>query len=227
MAVRLYTNSFWVRAIPDRPAWDSGWDLTNTGGRFGLFLPTVDPITVSGNTSVTAGAAGTKNISIWGGVTAMLGSDQTIAGTVKGQFLMREAATACDAMVQMSIRVLQPDGSIRGTLLALHSAGAVTRELSTTSRNAKTPYNGPASLSSLSCLKYDRLLVEIGVRKFEAAATSRQYQFRNGSEGSTGDLPEDETTTATTYIGWIEFSQDIDFAEAPNLNSIHLMGVGA
>lgn len=134
---------------------------------------------------------------------------QTITGTVKGYALFNESDLAQDCRVQCEIRIIAPDGTVRGTLLAA-DAGALSSEFTATATNRRIPLLAATNtLTSVSAQAGDYLVVEVGHRTHVASATSYNVTVRwHDNPGST-DLPEDETDTDATKAPWIEFSQTL------------------
>lgn len=133
---------------------------------------------------------------------------QTIGGTVKGQIRALEELTSADARAQIVIYVVSNDGStLRGVLYA-GDTGALASEFTNAGRvNRKFPRSSPVSVSSVSAATNDRIVMEIGARRSGAGAVDVYLVFGDTTTGS--DLPEDETTTTSTMLPWIEFSDDL------------------
>jgi hypothetical protein len=82
-----------------------------------------------------------------------LSGPQTVAGTVKGVARTLESLATANAQAQLTIRVVSKDGTtVRGTLLALSTAGA-TSEFGTALTNRKFPvaWASPVALSQRQC----------------------------------------------------------------------------
>ena len=134
---------------------------------------------------------------------------QTITGTVKGYALFSESDLTQDCRVQCEMRIIAPDGTVRGTLLAA-DAGALSSEFTTTATNRRIPLLAATNtLTSVTALDGDYLVIEIGHRTHVASATAYTATIRWHDDPATGDLPEDETTTTTTLAPWLEFSQTL------------------
>lgn len=141
---------------------------------------------------------------------------QTITGTVKGQIRVYEGEDDDDACRALVIRVVSNDGAtVRGTLLA-HFPSSLESEWATSATNRYFPPSG-TSVTSVDAQAGDRLLIEIGVRRF--AANSGYHRYRMGDNASS-DLPEDETSTSD-YNPWIEFSQTLDFMDAIHIGQVN------
>lgn len=228
MAIRLWFASFAIIPVPDEAVSDAAWDNVATSRPQVLVVG--DPLsfpTVLGNFTKTDNVTGAHNVEMIRATSPCLDGDQTITGTVKGQFHVQENNAAADCRSQLVIRVIKPDNTVRGTLLAAHS-NALSSEWSTTQTNRANPLLvlSPATLSSVAALDGDRLHVSAGARKSEASTTSRTLTIRSGTAGAS-DLPEDETTTSSLR-SWIEFSQTLAFkGTGGQTNSLLLMGAGA
>lgn len=101
---------------------------------------------------------------------------------------------------QATIRSKVSEGTELGTALA-------NRFLSTTLSGSYTTVAG------------DRLVVEISATGTPTNAISIQghnASFRWGSDGASGDLPENDTETGTTFNPWIEFATTITFMPRPS-----------
>lgn len=134
-------------------------------------------------------------------------SAQTITGTVKGQIRVYEGGDDDDCCRAVVIRVLSNDGAtVRGTLLA-HFPSSLESEWVLSATNRYFPPS--TSVDSVDAQDGDRLVIEIGSRRF--AANFGYHRYRMG-DNNASDLPEDETSTSD-YNPWIEFSQTLDFLD--------------
>lgn len=146
---------------------------------------------------------------------------QAISGTIKGVFLVRELAATDDLRAQLVVRVIGPDGTVRGTLLGMDTS-ALTSEFSTTYTNRKFPLawtGAGATLTSVTALLGDRIVAEIGMRAHNSSGSAVNALFRLGVK-ATGDCAEDETGT-TDLTGWLELSQTLNFAQDGGLAAYH------
>lgn len=202
MATRL-----WYSAIVVASGYtaDAGWEKV-TGAVIRRLATTRSSLA---STSVSLASQGTSGndtlLGQW--ISPPLDVDQTITGTVKGQIRTQSGAAALDPRSQFILRVIKPDGTVRGTLLAM-DAGALANEWSTTITNRQMPRGGALSLSSVAALAGDRIVAEDGIRQHAAGASNTALVY--GGELGVSDLPEDESTT-TALAPWLEFSQDITF----------------
>lgn len=135
---------------------------------------------------------------------------QTISGNVKAQFQCLEANNGNNLFLTLLIYVVSNDGTtVTGTLLAI--TRDTTNELGTALNNRNFP---STALSSVVANANDRIVVEVGLGGTPTASGGVQGHngsLRFGGNASSGDLPEDDTTTATTYRPWLEFDGTISF----------------
>lgn len=142
---------------------------------------------------------------------------QTIDGTIKGQFLCNEQVAGDNFTLAVGVRVIRPDRTDRGVLLAvtasddtsstppeMSDAVATNRSLQDSSENFSL------TLSSLAVSAGDYLVIEIGIREASTSVNTASIYASNNST----DLPEDQI--ATTGDAWIEFSDDITFIDSNN-----------
>jgi hypothetical protein len=136
---------------------------------------------------------------------------QTISGTIKGQFQCLETLANDNLFLTLKVYVVSNDGStVRGTLLPI--TRDTTTELATTLTNRNFP---STALTSVVALENDRIVIEVGLGGSITSGTGgivgHNGSIRWGCNASSGDLPEDDTQTGTTYRPWVEFSQNILF----------------
>ena len=148
---------------------------------------------------------------------------QTISGTMKGIFRFDVSNGSTDACTQTVVRVVDlATGTVRGTSLAATDPGVSATvdtpgyEISTSiaSRRVPTGWSGAgAALTSVDAEAGDALVIEVGARVYEAAATARWVLMSLYHSDTVSDRPEDETTATTSLNPWIEFSDDITFSQ--------------
>jgi len=231
VATRLYIPSFpiWANPYTAAPFWHASWEQVPSNMRRSQITSTSAPQgygTVGGPFTESNATSGAVDVACVQLISQPLDGDQTITGTITGQVRASESNAAANAMTQLVAYVIAPDGTTRGVLYAGHT-NALSSELATSLTNRTLPLAAlsPASLSSVTALSGDRIVVEIGARKTEASTTSRNLSIGVGTD-SASDLPADETTT-TADNGWVEFSQNLVFwADAPRIGSLGLLGVG-
>lgn len=133
---------------------------------------------------------------------------QTIASqTVTGQFQCFESNAGNNVALTLKIFACSADGStIRSpAILSITRDGS---EMNTALRNISL------SVTTTACTisDGDRLVVELGCGGTCTAASGVQGHnstIRFGESASSGDLPVDETTTATTYRPWMNFANTL------------------
>ena len=131
---------------------------------------------------------------------------QTISGqTVKWQFQCLEAHANNNLFLTLKIFVCGNDGTIKETLLAI-------RRDATEVATSLTNRGDSATISSATVEDNDRIVVEIGLGGTMTGAGGVQGHngsIRFGESASSGDLPEDDSTTTTTYRPWLEFANTL------------------
>lgn len=209
MATRYYfPDSATVFPPPVTPQFTTAWDFTNQGDRRAM----TTSFAVSGSSqNLALSGSGVANTNVLR--RQYIGpqiAEQTIAGTIKGQMRYRENTLADDCCAQIRAFVVDGTGAvIRGILFDVINT-ALTSEFATSLTNRKIPrsYPGTTGFPVTPVFTYngDRIVIEIGMRQFSttSALCSPAIQLST----STGDLPQDETTT-TALNPWVEFSADI------------------
>jgi plastocyanin len=211
---RLYFSASQTPSVS--PSFGS-WGYTTEAGRYALLSSKA----VSGESLVTGTRIGPSN----SGITQLdrqyvsepmsVGLVFTSGSTsVKAQLQCREFNNGDNTRSGLSIRIVSNDGTTtRAILLAPANYGLTSGEFvnGATLRNAAYA-NGDTVTSSYTTVEGDRLVVEIGYT--DNAGSSVEGQCRYGAPSGT-DLPENETTTTTNNIPWIEFSNTVTFATAP------------
>lgn len=189
-------------------AFDGGWEGTSEATRKKMFTSkqTV-AIAVGTQTGQWANSTTHDELDVqW--VSAALDA-QTIDGTVKLQAATREFNNADNVdQIILKIWVAQPDGSSRGTLLAIGSYGTAAEFINNLTHRNKTGADGD-TLSSVAAQAGDFLVVEYGYRAGIATPSTPEAATKWGDDAT--DCPEDETTT-TNCAPWIEFSDTITFS---------------
>lgn len=127
---------------------------------------------------------------------------QSLSGcTFKSQFrCFISSTTSADISATVAVSLITANGTRRGMLGAGNSAVSLT----TTSTNRTVT----GSLINISINTGDRFVIEIGMTR-NSGSTSRTGSIVFGGASST-DLPEDNTTSASGFKSWIEFSQTIN-----------------
>jgi len=132
---------------------------------------------------------------------------QTVQGNVKLQLQALEAHANNNQFVSLVVKVISNDGvTVRGTALA------ITRDALETTTSLVNRQFADAALGAVVAQANDRILVELGLGGTPGGgggAQGHNGSIRWGCDASSGDLPEDDTQTGTTYRGWVEFSADL------------------
>jgi len=141
---------------------------------------------------------------------------QSISGTVRMVMKAMESTAAANANLAMAIKIIQPSGADRATLLAVTSSDAASSPYEiATSLNTKFVYTSaevePLTLTTQSASAGDYLVIEIGFRS--ATGTSRNISLRYGDNGGSDFAYTDSLTTDLNP--WVEFSANLTWYE-PN-----------
>lgn len=215
-ATRLYlTND---SAIGTPPSFDAAWE-SSTAAKFALATAPSD--SVNGGTDQTAGDIN-HDVALYQGTflidAAMAATLAAGGATVRAQLRARARhgiginEAVQDHISQIVVRVTEGSATtIRGTALAAHgltsSAGSAKWPAQSTYVNRVFP---PAAASNVlsavpGTAAGDRLVVEIGYRTFNDAATPHGGGIWVRDSSTTDDLPEDESTS-TNLNSWLEIS---------------------
>lgn len=131
---------------------------------------------------------------------------QNISGTWKLQIQALEANAGNNQALNILIFVCDSAGTtIKETLVA---QVADASEFNTALRNITMS----GTITAADIEANDRIVVQVGCSGTPTGAGGVQghnASLRWGCNASSGDLPENETETGTTYRAWIEFSDDI------------------
>lgn len=211
MATRFYLPETLVGPVTP-PAPTADWEHINTGPpvRFLLRGPDESTLTTTAYTPDGADHLADNDACHRQYVSEELVA-QTLSGNVKAQIQCSEVANNCNLFLTLKILVCSRDGSTtRATLLA------ITRDTTNELVTALTNRNFPSTaLSSYACAEGDRVVIEIGLGGNITSGTGGNIghdgSIRWGGSASSGDLPEDDTQTGTTYRPWIEMSTDFAF----------------
>ena len=138
---------------------------------------------------------------------------QSISGTVRMVMRCREANAGANATLAMAVKIIQPNGADRATLLAVTSADSASSpyEFTTTldSRRCwKADETEPLDLTTQSATEGDYLVIEIGFRS--ATTVSRNIDLRYGDDNAS-DLTYGDAET-NDFNPWVEFSATITFS---------------
>lgn len=139
---------------------------------------------------------------------------QTISGTIKGLLRVFEGFAGLDARAQLLVKVVSGDGSTtRGVLYG----GDLTTAAPDSTDEWFTSYSAhwflrstltsagasPVTLTSVSALAGDRIVLEVGARCFASSSSNLNWDPR---AANTTDLVSADATVARS---WLEFSQTI------------------
>lgn len=211
-ATRFYATSTVTQ--PVTPAlFDGDWDDT-TSNISGVLDTVKRKSTHALGLRSEATATTPFNVCLYRGVSSKPLAAQTISGTVKAQFYFSEANADADFSYACSIRVVSATGVFRGLLFENFPSVIGTEFAAGASGTSEANRSCPAesAVTPLVVQNGDYLVVEYGYTTFNSHTTSRQGRMEIGDD-QTSDAPENETDTAEdTNDGWIEFSQDIQFA---------------
>lgn len=215
MATRLYLSRL---AAPISPALQAGWEQ-NTSSPARSKLLKAKSASDSFATQASPSTAGTSGHD-W--FMRQFVSDVIDTGTVfattdsvEGYILVEESGTGMNAAAQIAVYVVSEDGAtLRATLKQQHALGAVASEFSTTPTNRRFPHASDDLLldANYTTVAGDRLVIEVGFRKFSASTTFATYDFGAPSSGT--DLAANQTGT-TQGVPWLEFSNTIPIADPP------------
>jgi hypothetical protein len=172
MATRIYTKvSGAVGVTP------STWNFANQ----------INPVTVPGTTTKNDGSAMTTKSEVTGTTSpiakamgrTVIGplTTQTISGTVKAQMRGDESNAGANATLALAIKIIKPDGTDRGVLLAQTASDAATagHELTTTLTNMSfqdAAESASIALTSQAATAGDYLVIEWGFRPRRSRARS-------------------------------------------------------
>jgi hypothetical protein len=207
MATRLRASAYLHASNPPRhPSWTNGAAFQATQ------LINDDPVVGADLYAYTEPASSAVGNYHWITLLSRPLAAQTLAGTVKGQFRVKESSTSADYMAQILIHVLDMNLNSKSVLLPLHS-GALANEFVAADTNRYFPPVPNAALTPYACAELDMIAVELGFRSLNVTTSGFLGTLNLG--GTTGlDLPEDQVATVAG-VPWVEFSQDLVFAGPP------------
>lgn len=184
---------------------DAGWEVV--GAVNGRIRKTKTAQALS-QTAVGRTVPGLADILIYRGISDPLDVDQTITGSFVGVSRFNESNLAADARTQCQVKVIKPDGTVRGTLVAFDTGGLANEFNAVTNRIF--PRGGAAAVTSVAALAGDRLFLEVGARMHHTGSNVYTVSMLVGTSAGS-DMVLDEVGTAA-LDPWIEFSQDITLA---------------
>lgn len=205
MATRVYLPSD-VQTLRAKisPGFDAGWETSGSTFRLPL-ARSKQEVDVGGARLWTAnGTLGNDTLSdqfVVGPLKA-----QTIAGTLKGMIQAKQSVATPQCSAALVAKVVAPDGTVRGTLLAAFGGGTL---YPTTQSSIKFPpaWTGSGTtLSSVDAQDGDYLVIEVGTHQAVTSAATITLVI-----GDVGTADLSETEGGTVGSPWFEFSQDIVF----------------
>lgn len=144
-------------------------------------------------------------------VSAPLAADHNFSGTLDLVMGVQESNSAADMAYYLHVFVTQGDtDNLRGTLLANY-ADPLTNEWGTTALGKAL--SAAATLTAVSALAGDRIVVEIGYRSRNTVTTSRTGTIWYGGSGS--DLTSGGA--ADGDVGYFDFSDTFTLLDNPVL----------
>jgi hypothetical protein len=198
-------------------SWSAGWN--RTAGAVGAQAATTyktDATSVA-TTNAASGTSGHFTAFARHVISRPLAA-QTISGNIKGQLQIAETNSTDNYTLGIAIKVIKPDGTDRGVLLATSASDDTSatppEAVVTTKTNRKyqdSAENTSIALLSLAVSAGDYLVIEEGIR--QASTSVANGLFSLNAVDST-DLPEDTTTTTSTRASWVEFDSDIAFLDS-------------
>lgn len=208
---RLYPSSGGVAYTPAtiRGAWEK-----TTGHIVCGMNSTKDLLGLDGPISVaSAETIGTSDydVLLLRSVSSPLAANCNFSGTLNVMLAVQESNTDADMAYYVHAFVTQGDtDNLRGTLLANYN-DLNTNEWGTTALGKAL--SAAATLTAVSALAGDRIVIEIGYRARNTTTSSRTgtlYYGGNGSDLASGG-------TATSGIGYIDFSDTFTLVDNPIL----------
>jgi hypothetical protein len=204
VATRLYFEA--TTAADVSPAYGSGWASNAEAVR--RKLRTSQQAATETRSGALAGTADDNDLIVQL-ISPPLSGDQTISGTATIVSRGRELAGTDNINSRpRALRVIKPDLTDRGVLQA-YTIPASTTELSTSLAGQQHMTNG--SITSVSALNGDRIVVEIGYRE-SGTGTTPNWEMVLGGTGTDHGTAANNDTTGT--VPWLEFSANLVFQSA-------------
>lgn len=208
MATRMFFSQGTLAPVTP-PAPSADWEhISGAGSRKLLQSPDTSTLTSTAYTPDAAdhlvSADAHHRTFVSDGLTA-----QTLTGNVKAQFQGLEANAGNNVSLTLKVLVISNDGTtVLNTLLA------ITRDATELATALTNRIFDSVAMGSYACAAGDRLAVEVGVGGTPTGASGTQGHngtLRFGCNASSGDLPENDTETGTTFRPWIEFANTFTF----------------
>jgi len=193
----------------------NGWDKTTSV--VGPFKMVTTPIgsALTDKTTTAIGDSAVNFIAAMRFVSAPLDA-QTIDGTLSGVIRCMENNSGLNGHIAIAVKVIKPDGTDRGVLLACSAPNvnnAVPSEIITatadTRRCMTIAESATLTLTSTAVTAGDYLVVELGYRENVNVSSSRSATIRYGDAGASDFAHSDSLTTDLNP--WVEFSDTITF----------------
>lgn len=213
MATRFYQSNTRVVVPAVTPSsWSAGWNKTSGVGADFAALTVKAPRTDNLAASTINAASGTS-----GHFTACFREisppllAQTLSGNIKGQSACFEPSATDNFTLALAIKVIQSDGSDRGTLLAVSASddtSATPPEMATSNTNRQVLNSSEAAslaISTLAVSTGDRIVFEWGYRQASTSVASGGVV--RGFASATGDYAE--SNSGSGLNPWVEFDTDI------------------
>lgn len=195
------------------PAFDSMWEQTGSAARR-LMVTTKSNTALAGTSISDSAATGTEDVlhRQYIAVNNPFTRHGTLSGTFSFAMRPSEGNAAADAYLQIVVKIIKPDGTLRGVAYAGHTAttvvttgGAVNCELPTGNQSR---YLLNIALTDTAYQAGDILVVELGARYNQATATTYTTAVRTGDP--TGTVEHTMTNAdAADRVPFIEFSQEL------------------
>jgi hypothetical protein len=162
-------------------------------------------------TNAETSASADYDVLLLRSVSAPLAADHNFSGTLNLVMGVQESTTAADMAYYIHVFVTQGDtDNLRGTLLANYADPDTNEWGATALGKALT---AAATLSAVSALAGDRIVIEIGYRSRNTTATSRTGTIWYG--GSSSDLASGGA--ADGGVGYFDFSDTFALVNNPVL----------
>jgi hypothetical protein len=173
-------------------------------------------------TAVNITASGSNPTTAFGRWVSAALAAQTISGTLKGVVSCQETNGNYNGVVAVAAKVIKPDGTDRGVLLAVTASDAagtppemrVVASGYQSRRFQDTAEATDLTLTSVDVTAGDYLVIEVGTQ--EAATVGSLEGFIKFGDNAAADLDHSDTDTGEDNP-WIEFTDDITFYTAPTL----------
>lgn len=165
-------------------------------------------------------------------------SDPIVGGPLDGHFrgmwFSHESSGVVDGLAQVRVRLMNNAGTVdKATLIDLHAVTPFATYAAHEFGAAGVPTQRRVPLPELwdhatlgklltpaDAVDGDRVVIEIGMRIYDPAGTTRQYHFTNGDPNAEADASEVEGVAAGRP--WFEFSVDLFASRARPSSDRHV-----